>query len=111
MTNNNYTLPEISFIGGTTQYLTYSVFDQNGNPVDLNGATCKVKFRQYGSFGGSAILDKTGNITGLNNFQIVLDTSDTKDLYGKFVQQAIVIDSGKKEFRYQGIIVIEKAIL
>ena len=110
MTINNYTLPEISFIGGSYQYLNYNVFDINNQPIDLNGATCIMKLRQYGNFGDSAILTKIGNVVSQNSFQIVLSTEDTISIYGKYVQQIIVIDSGGKEFRFQGIIFIEKAI-
>ena len=106
---NNYTLSEISFIGGSTQYLTYNVFDVNGTPIDLNGAICQMKLRQYGNFGDSAILTKTGNLLQ-NSFQVVLDSNDTVNLFGKYVQQAIVIDFGGKEFRFQGFVIIDKSI-
>jgi hypothetical protein len=112
LTNNTYNLETIQFIGGTTQFLTFSVNNPDGTPVDLNGATCSWKLQKFGEFGDSAVLTKTANITGLNTFQVVLATTDTENLYGKFVQQPIVVDSGGKKFvPSQGFVVINKCIL
>ena len=112
LANNTYTLPEIQFIGSTTQYLTFSVTNPDGSAVDLNGATCTWKLQRYGEFGDVAVLLKTGNITGLNSFQVVLSSADTESLYGKFIQQPVVIDSGGKKFiPAMGIIIIDKAIV
>lgn len=111
MVNNTYSLETLEFIGGTTQFLTFTVNNPDGTPVDLNGATCSWKLQRYGEFGDNAVLTKNANITGLNTFQIVLNSNDTEDLFGKFVQQPIIIDSGGKKFiPSQGIIVINKSI-
>lgn len=113
MANNTYTLPDISFVGSSTQYLIYNVFDANNQPIDLNGANCQFKLRQYGNFGDSAILTKTGElISSPNNnvFQVTLSSSDSIGIYGKFEQQIVVIDSNGKEFRNSGLITIHKAI-
>ena len=108
--NDLYTLEQIQMIGGNTQYLDYSVYDPSGSAVDLNGATCEIKLRRYGSFGSDAFLTKTGTITGTNTFQVILSTADTLSLYGKFTQQVIVTDMSSKQFRFMGLIVIEKSI-
>ena len=112
LADNTYSLKTLQFIGGTTQFLTFTVNNPDGTPVDLNGATCSWKLQKYGEFGDNAILSKEeANITGINTFQIVLDTEDTEALYGKFIQQPIVIDSGGKKFiPAMGFIVIDKAI-
>jgi hypothetical protein len=111
LANNTYSLETLEFIGSTTQFLTFSVNNPDGTPIDLNGATCSWKLQRYGEFGDVAVLTKTANITGLNTFQIVLDSSNTENLFGKFIQQPIVVDSGGKKFiPSQGIIIINKAI-
>jgi len=111
--NDLYTLEQIQFIGGSTMMLEYSVYDSDGLPVDLNGATCQMKLRRYGSFGSDAVLTKDGTIitsTDNNVFQVILSTADTLSLYGKFTQQVIVTDMSSKQFRFQGIIVIDKSV-
>jgi len=111
LANSTYSLETLQFIGGTTQFLTFTVNNLDGTPVDLNGATCSWKLQKYGEFGDNAVLNKEANITGINTFQIILNTEDTENLYGKFIQQPIVIDSGGKKFvPSQGFIIIDKAI-
>lgn len=109
--NASYTLDDVLFIGGSTKSFFFKVFDNNGLPLDLNGATCTWKLRRYGDFGESALLTKTGIITATNEFKILLTSDDTINLVGKFVQQPIVIDfSGKKYYPCQGLITIDAAI-
>lgn len=108
--NNNYTLDELYFIGGSTQYLRFSIYNELGELLNLNGATCSWKLRQYGQYADNALLTKTGTVVSNGIFEVILNTVDTSSLYGKFVQQVTVIDSGAKQFNYQGIVTIEKYI-
>jgi len=108
--NNNYTLEELFFVGGSSQYLNFSIYNENGELVNLNGATCTWKLRQYGQYADNALLTKVGTVVSTGVFQIILNTADTSSLYGKFVQQISVFDFGGKQFNYQGIVTIEKYI-
>lgn len=107
-----YNLEEFSFIGGTTQYLFFDVYNSGGDAVDLSEADCSWKLRDYGNFGNNAtLITKTGVLTGFNSFKITIDSTDTEDLFGKFVQQPMVIDRDGNIFTPgQGIILISKAI-
>jgi hypothetical protein len=113
--NSTYTMPEVQFIGGSTKTFFFKVYDENNQPLDLNGSTCTWKLRRLGDFGGSAVVTKEGLNTGIpdnNEFKILLTSEDTINLYGKFVQQPIVQDfAGKIYYPAQGLILIDKASL
>jgi hypothetical protein len=111
MSENIYNLTELNMIGGSYQVLEFTVYDENNQPINLNGATCTWYLRSYGNYAESAVLVKSGSVTGTNTFEVVLSSSDTINLYGKYVQQPVVQDYSGKTFRpAQGIIMISKAI-
>jgi len=107
-----YNLEEFSFIGGTTQYLFFDVYNSGGDAVDLSEAICSWRLREYGNFGNNAtLITKTGVLTGFNSFKITIFNTDTTGLFGKFVQQPMVVDRDDNVFSPgQGIILISKAI-
>lgn len=101
-------LDEIAFIAGTDYTFTFNVNDVNGNPLDITSGTAKWTLSPYGQTDYAAIT-KDGTISGItsNQFSVVLLSSDTKDLYGKYIQQPIIIDFYGEEFRpAQGVITI-----
>jgi hypothetical protein len=118
--NNNYSfscisinsLEEISFIAGDHFVLTFTVFDENGDLVNLNGAVAKWVLSIYGNT-SIAILQKTGVLTDPTNgvFTVTLLYNDTFTLGGKYIQQPVITDYSGKIFRPgQGIVTIVKAI-
>ena len=99
-------LEEIMFIGGSEYTINIGVYDENEIPIDIGSATCSWTMAYYGQ-PDTAILTKSGTITGLNTFKILLSGADTISLSGKFVHQPIIVDYNGSIFRpAQGIITI-----
>jgi hypothetical protein len=104
------TLPEIVFIGGTEYSIFFSIFDENGSPIDISSSTCTWRMA-YCIQPNLSIVTKTGTITGINQFKVTLFSQDTQSLSGKFVHQAIVSDFDGATYRpAQGIITIITSI-
>lgn len=102
-------LDEISFIGGTYYTLEFTVYNQNGSPANLSGATCSWKMSPYGS-PDIITLSYSGTITGTSTFEVYLLSADTLALSGKYVHQPLIVESGKDYRSQQGIINITPAI-
>lgn len=108
--NSPYDLAEFSMIAGSNQELTFAVYDEYGNAIDLSGATITWYLSYYGY--SSAEVTKTA-ISGsaTNNFVVYLDDSDTASLAGKFVQQYKIVDTSGSTFKpSQGLITLFPAI-
>ena len=110
-----YTLPEISFIGGTDKLFTFTTYDDDGvTPLVITGGDVKWLLCPYGEF-NITTLEKTVasgiTITGASEFTVTLDAADTVTLSGKFIQQVIITDFIGNIFRPgQGTILILPAI-
>lgn len=113
ITSDVYDLSQIEFIGGTSQYLDFTINDEAGLPLNLDGSTCEFKLRDFGNFGETGLLSKDGVITSAESgqFRVALSPTDTNNLYGKFVYQIKITDVSLQVFRFQGIMLIFKAIL
>lgn len=103
-----YQFEDFAFIAGTEYTIEYTVYESNGVvPVDISSGTTKLFVSPYGQPDYVAI-EKSGVLsveTGV--FTITLDTNDTKDLSGKFIQQPVVYDFAGKEYRLaQGVFTI-----
>lgn len=85
-------LDDTSFIAGTQFYMTFNVFDDAGLPINIIASTNKVVLAYYGQ-PDYTVLTKNGTITGLNTFVVTFLPADTIGLSGKFVFQAVTIDS------------------
>lgn len=97
-------LDELTFIAGTKKVLQFTVTDSSV-AVDLDAYQVKWQLFRVGS--NVAILTKTGTKTGLNTYEVTLDSADTAGLYGKFVQQPYVIDPDSQDRRVaQGYVTI-----
>lgn len=100
------TLEEISFIAGSEYVLEFNVYDEFGSPIDISSSTVTWRMSYYGQ-PDYAVLDKSGSITDTSKFEVVLLTSDTEDISGKFVHQPIIEDFDGSQFRpAQGVITI-----
>lgn len=66
MVSSIYTLPQISFVGGETQKLTFSLFKRMGTksemPYDATGATVDFSLINYSNKIGIPILSKSAKI-------------------------------------------------
>lgn len=105
---NMFNLEDDEFIGGTSYTIEFTVTDIAGVPVDLSASTCSWTMGYFGN-PEETVLSKTGVISGVDNeiFTITLESSDTSNIYGKFIQQPVIIDFSGREFRLgQGILTI-----
>ena len=99
-------LDEFSFIAGTEYVLSFSVVDNNGNSVSLNGGSVTWYLCPYGQ-PEYAVGEISGTITGTNTFTVTVPSATTLSLGGKYVQQPQVTDWTGKPFRAaQGVITI-----
>lgn len=106
-------LQEISFIGGDTQILEFSVYDSNGVAIDLSSNTFDWNLAYYGQPDVIA-LNKTPTLSeeASNIFIVRLEESDTLSLSGKFIHQPRITDFIGNVYKYgQGIITIIPAIV
>lgn len=108
--NSAFDLEEFYMIGGSHQKLVFAVYDENGSPLSLNGATIAWKLSYFGTTQAVAtVLPTSGSAT--NQFVVDLLGSQTLSYSGKFVQQYYIIDSSGSLFRpSQGLIHIYPAI-
>jgi hypothetical protein len=103
--NTVNTLEAIDFIAGSWQELSFSVYDDTGAPLSLNGKTCTWELARYGQ--SDAILTISASTSGSSNVMTTVLSDETNDLSGKFLQQPIVYDPiASKEYRKQGIVII-----
>lgn len=79
-------LGSYEFIAGSDQTFIFNVFDQDGAAVDLTGSTNTCSLSPYGQ-SEIVSLEKSGTITGTNQFKIELAASDTTDFSGKYALQ------------------------
>lgn len=125
MINKIYTLPEIQFIGGTTQNFCFTVHTESGalyttlDDCDITFSVISYVNRDYGS---PIILysskDDNAMVTYAVNGDgeacriiVKLDREATFTLSGKFIYQIEITDaSGKTESPGQGIMTITRNI-
>lgn len=108
--NSPYDLTEFSMIAGSNQELTFAVYDEYGNPIDLSGATITWYLAYYG-YAGANVTKTAVSGSATNNFVVYLDGSDTASLAGKFVQQYKIVDTSGSVFRpSQGLVTLFPAV-
>jgi hypothetical protein len=116
MTNTTYSrftindLDEFSFIAGAYQEIFFDVYTSAGSPVDITSASCLMVVSKYGDQSNS-ILQISGSpvVSGsvLNQFVVELESSDTKELSGKYIYQPVIQVLSGDEYRpSQGIVTI-----
>ena len=115
---NPYSLPTINFIGGSTQKFVFNVYFYNGKkPFNMSGCECIFSIVSFTNKTGSAIISKKMEIanniqTGTENvLTVTLDSSDTVDLFGKYIYQITICDVDDiVEIPQQGILYITNNI-
>jgi len=102
-------LEEIDMIGGDSLLITIVVTDSDGAPVNITAGTTKWILSPYGR-PDVVSLEKTADIIDTDTCEVQLVLADTKDLYGKYIQQLSHVDFAGKEFRKQGLVTISPRI-
>lgn len=106
--NNIFSLEEFSFIAGTEYLLEYTVFQEDGvNKEDISSAQAIFYLFPYGQ-PDYVVLQKTCTIgVALGTFSVTLESNDTKNLSGTYIQQPLIVDFYGKQYRLgQGRIII-----
>lgn len=101
-------LQEIELIAGDSGIvLEFQFFYEDGEPLDLQDGTAKWYLAPIG-MKHKPILEKDCTILKDNNptqedlfyrFTVKLEQNDTKNLYGKYVHQPVLIDRKGRTFR------------
>lgn len=117
---NQYTLPNIFFVGGATQELAFRCYAfQHKRPFDLFSCTANFAIINYNNKNGTPRVSKEMEIRSENGVDgdvanilyVELEPSDTANLVGKFIYQITIRDiSGEVEIPDQGIIHIANNI-
>lgn len=88
--NSRICLDEFSFVAGNPFQITFTVYDQQGIPMDLTDYTTEIKFCQYGDIRN--IVDTISGIINISESTVTysLLTADTENLSGKYSCQVIL---------------------
>ena len=121
MLNNVFTLPEIAFIGGSTEKLSFNLIKPNKQPyVDVDGVKFSVISYSNRDYSNPVFVlenENDGVIVDIDDEQtysrviITIGRDLTKTLSGKYIYQLEIMDAtGKSEIPGQGIITITRNI-
>jgi hypothetical protein len=101
-----YTLEETTFIAGTYKELNFPLYDLSGSPLNISSASAAWTLSPFQN-PEYIIFSKVGTKYS-TFFRIILLTSDTKFLSGKFIQRPIIstkVSGIQYDYRFaQGII-------
>lgn len=111
MTQNRYSLPELSFISGESQNLVFRLFTEQNQPVDAGDITCSLSAIPYGNINAVPVLTKSGVIVNAGGnekayIKVLLEPNDTISLSGKYIYQISLKDYLDNIELYQGILTI-----
>ena len=118
MKQKPFTLPEIDFIGGSTQELVFHCYSmKHEKPIDLSFCTANFALVNFVNKSGDPLVEKemevcVDNDEGTANIlKVVLSPKDTVSLNGKYIYQITIVDiEGAVDIPDQGIAYISKNI-
>ena len=119
MLNKMYSLPELCFVGGSSEDLQFNLFYNKDNPEPFNifGGEANFSIVNFLNKNSTPLVSKKMDIgmndaeTHYNILRVSLEPSDTVDLFGKFVYQITIKDiDGNVDIPHQGIINIHNNI-
>jgi len=97
--NTPFNLNETSFVAGSHQEFIFAVYDSDGNPVSLGGASSKKWY--LSPFGDPTSLVVVDGVAGsaTNIVTFIVSGSSTVDLSGKYVMQVSYTDASGSTFK------------
>lgn len=119
MVSNVYSLPQIDFVGGSTEELVFHVFGRKENPQPFGLAGCVANFSviDYVNKTGAPVISKgmgtriNDDGTHYNVLFVELKSADTLDLFGKYIYQITLRDiDNNADIPLQGIMYIHNNI-
>ena len=113
-----YQLPTVEFVGGETQRLSFQFFRTTySNMVPLTSTTSNFSVISSHNKRGSPIISKSMEIRlgddglTMNVLYVELDSSETLNLFGKYIYQIVIKDvDGDIEIPMQGIMYVTNNI-
>lgn len=117
--NKMYTLPELCFVGGSSEDLQFNLFCDKSDPKPFNifGGEANFSIVNFLNKNSTPLVSKKMDInmnneeTHYNVLRVYLEPADTVDLFGKFVYQITIRDiDGNVDIPHQGIINIHNNI-
>lgn len=116
MINNIYTLPEVDFVGGSTNEFLFRVYrdDKKTEAADLEGSTANFSLVNFINKNGTPIISKSMTLAQDDDvciLSVTLTSEDTVNLSGKYVYQITIVDSaGRAIIPNQGVMYIHSNI-
>lgn len=119
MLNKMYSLPELCFVGGSSEDLQFNLFcnEADPEPFSIFGGEANFSIVNFLNKNSTPLVSKKMKIgmndeeTHYNILRISLEPADTADLFGKFVYQITIRDiDGNVDIPHQGIINIHNNI-
>ena len=119
MISNVYSLPEINFVGGSSEDLIFHVYCDKDDPKPFGLTDCTANFAivNFVNKNGAPLVSKAMEVrineagTDYNVLVVELKPSDTLDLFGKFIYQVTIKDiDNNADIPQQGIIYIHNNI-
>lgn len=122
MLNKMYSLPELCFVGGSSENLEFNLYYDKSNPRPFNiyGGRADFSITSLISKNGCPLFSKSMQILQgdthtpedmcYNVVRVSLLPEDTVDLFGKYVYQVTLMDVNGNIDVYQGIISIHRNI-
>ena len=119
MLNKMYSLPEIRFVGGSSENLKFNLYYDENSPKPFNffGGEANFSIVNFINKNSTPLVSKRMTInlneaeTHYNVLHVSLEPTDTVDLFGKFVYQITLKDiDGNVDIPHQGIINIHSNI-
>lgn len=100
MISKIYSLPEVDFIGGSSEDLVFHVYidEENPRPFGLTNCTANFSIVNFTNKNGSPLVSKTMGVrineseTDYNVLHTSLEPEDTVNLFGKFIYQITIKD-------------------
>lgn len=119
MLNKMYSLPELCFVGGSSEDLQFNLFcnEADPEPFSIFGGEANFSIVNFLNKNSTPLVSKKMDIsmndeeTHYNVLRVSLEPADTVDLFGKFVYQITIRDiDGNVDIPHQGIISIHNNI-
>ena len=115
--NDNYTLPQISFVAGQSKTLAFNLWTISKHRYNASDCTGNFAIVNYSDKTSTPLVSKSmtfevGEDEDIYSVATVeLESSDTLDLYGKYIYQLTIKDiDGNAEIPNQGIFLITNNI-
>lgn len=116
MQTNIYTLPELTFVGGKTQEMKFTLRERDGSLFNARNCVGSFAVCNYSNKSSNPLFTITPTFTKngtevIHMLNVTIPAEKTVGLYGKYIYQIIIKDDrGRVEIPNQGIMNITRNI-